>query len=235
MNEPSTTGARLYRAAWVLPIAGPPIRDGWVAVRDGRVTAVGGGRPPASPETDDLGAVALLPGLVNAHTHLELSALRGRVPPAASMPVWVCDLLAARRLEAPPVPPIVEAIGEAHASGTILVGDVSNSLATVGPLAASPLLAVVFHELLGFKPGRPGGRRAPRRRGAARAAGVGPRARDARRARAVFVVAGPVSRRARVDGPLRGAGDQRARGRVARGGAVPARRERALAHAARLR
>ena len=152
MNESPATGARLYRAAWVLPIAGPPVRDGWVAVGGGRVTAVGGGRPPeGKPEADDLGAVAVLPGLVNAHTHLELSALRGRVPPASSMPVWVCDLLAARRLEAPPPAPIVEAIGEAHASGTILVGDVSNSLATFGPLAASPLSAVVFRELLGFK------------------------------------------------------------------------------------
>ncbi len=152
MTDCPPATARLYRAAWVLPIEVSPVRDGWVAVRGGRVTAVGGGRPPAgAPPDTDLGSVAVLPGLVNAHTHLELSGLRGRVPPAASMPMWVCDLLAARGLEPPPVPPIVEAIGEAHRSGTILVGDVGNSLATVGPLAAGPLFAVVFHELLGFK------------------------------------------------------------------------------------
>ena len=137
-----------YRAAWVLPVVAPPIRDGWVLVGDGRVVDLGGGIPPAG--VVDLGDAAILPGLVNAHTHLELSGLAGQVPPAASMPVWVCDLLARRRLEPPPPGPIVEAIGEARRAGTALLGDVSNSLATVSPLAASPLAAVVFHELVGF-------------------------------------------------------------------------------------
>jgi hypothetical protein len=35
----------IYRADWVLPVAGPPLAGGWVAVEDGRIAAVGG--PPA--------------------------------------------------------------------------------------------------------------------------------------------------------------------------------------------
>jgi cytosine/adenosine deaminase-related metal-dependent hydrolase len=79
----------VLRARWVLPVSSPPLRDGWVSVSGGRVAAVGEGRAPG-PETD-LGDVALLPGLVNAHTHIELSWMAGLVPPAASMdprPSW---------------------------------------------------------------------------------------------------------------------------------------------------
>ncbi len=71
----------VYTAQWVLPITAAPISEGVVVVQDGRVVHVG---PEATlPESfrDDrrvaLGASVLLPGLVNAHTHLELTALRG--------------------------------------------------------------------------------------------------------------------------------------------------------------
>ena len=69
----------VYNAAWVLPIADPPIADGWVSVEGGRVAGVGAGR---RGDAVDLGRVVVLPALVNAHTHLELSYLRGQVPPA---------------------------------------------------------------------------------------------------------------------------------------------------------
>ncbi len=99
----------------------------------------------------DLGDVAVLPGLVNAHTHLELSWMRGRVPPAGSMPAWAAALIAERRAAGADAPePIVTAIGEARASGTTLVGDVANSLASYAPLANSAMSAVVFRELIGF-------------------------------------------------------------------------------------
>lgn len=155
---PSSSGGvarTLYRASWVLPIVTPPVRDGWIIVRDGRVEQVGQGRPPEASGDRferDLGARAILPGLVNAHTHLELSNLRNRIPPAKSMPVWVCDMLAARGFTPPPREPIVEAIAEARRAGTALVGDITNSLATVAPLVESGLSAAVFHEVLGFNP-----------------------------------------------------------------------------------
>lgn len=154
MAPPESPPELLYRAAWVLPIVTPPIRDGWVLVRGDRIAAVGDGAPPhpgphGRPERD-LGSRAILPGLVNAHTHLELAHLAGRVPPARAMPVWVCDLLAARGAGPPPVSPIVEAVAAARRAGTALVGDVSNSLASVRPLADGPLSAHVFYELLGF-------------------------------------------------------------------------------------
>ena len=60
-------------ARWVFPMAGPPLRDAAVTICDGRIMAVG--PPPRDAAVEDLGEAALLPGLVNAHTHLEFSDL----------------------------------------------------------------------------------------------------------------------------------------------------------------
>ena len=66
-----------YHARWVLPISAPPIEHGTVAVADGRIDYVGP-RSAAPPGTDaELGNALLLPGLVNAHSHLELTMMRG--------------------------------------------------------------------------------------------------------------------------------------------------------------
>ena len=66
-----------YHARWVLPITQPPIEDGTVVENDGVITYVGprSGAPPG--DDHELGDAILLPGLVNTHTHLELTAMRG--------------------------------------------------------------------------------------------------------------------------------------------------------------
>jgi cytosine/adenosine deaminase-related metal-dependent hydrolase len=95
---------------------------------------------------------AILPGLVNVHTHLELSWMRSQVPPRPSMPEWASALIALRRnTSVDPLPAIDSAIREATASGTALVGDVANTSATHGPLARSALSAMIFRELIGFR------------------------------------------------------------------------------------
>ena len=150
-----------YSAAWVIPIAEPPIRNGWVAVDRGRVVALGRRSPPDSGKDGfadhDLGRVALLPGLVNAHTHLELSYLRGEIAPASDFVTWIRRVMAARRLRPDPnarevVHSVEQAIDETIRCGTALVGDISNTLVTFAPLAISPLAAVVFYELIRFNP-----------------------------------------------------------------------------------
>jgi cytosine/adenosine deaminase-related metal-dependent hydrolase len=147
----------LVRAAWVCPVAAPPLADGWVHVCDGRIAAVGRGRAaPAADRFADLGDAVLLPGLVNAHTHLELSWLRGLVPPAADFLRWVGELMRRRtRLEAPDEEPAAAAmhaaIVEMLATGTAAVGDVANALISPRALQAAGVPAVVFHELLGFR------------------------------------------------------------------------------------
>ena len=149
-----------YTAAWVLPISAPPIRNGFVTLKGARITAVGD-RAPA--DAASLGSVAILPALVNAHTHLELSYLHGRVPPSTSFNDWVMVLMALRRDHPDPAAPAIieaarHAIARARASGTGLFGDVSNTLVTVPLLRDAGMAAHVFYELIGFSHPDPVGR-----------------------------------------------------------------------------
>src|SRR4029078_3771037 len=83
-----------FTADWILPISGATIRNGFVALEGDRIIGVGD-RAPA--DATPLGNVAILPALVNAHTHLELSYLHERVPRSASFNEWVMALMALRR------------------------------------------------------------------------------------------------------------------------------------------
>jgi aminodeoxyfutalosine deaminase len=144
-----------YHASWVLPISEPPIRDGWVAVDRGRIVAVGHRAPADGARAVRLGDVVVMPGLVNAHTHLELSYLRDEIPPAPAFVTWVRGVMAGQRKYADRRAPAImtaidEAIAESRAAGTAVVGDISNTLATFEPLTRSPLAAVVFYELIRF-------------------------------------------------------------------------------------
>jgi aminodeoxyfutalosine deaminase len=149
----------LLGAEWVVPGAGPPIRDGLVAVEQDRIAWVGGradaGRP-AGP-VRDLGRGVLLPGLVNAHCHLELSHLAAvREQAHQGFVAWV-EALVERRSGADPALARAfteAAIEELKTTGTVAVGDVSNALGHLGLLDASGLAAVVFYELLAWDPAR---------------------------------------------------------------------------------
>ncbi|MCX6543550.1 MAG: amidohydrolase family protein [Acidobacteria bacterium] len=155
-----------YHASWIVPIAGPPIRNGWVRTSGGRVVALGDAADRAwssgaGHEDVELGDVAVMPALVNAHTHLELSWLRGRVPPGHNFIDWVMAQMKLRlspfqaASQATVRTSIRNALAEMRASGTGVVGDVSNELLELDLLASSGLVGVVFHEILKFNASDP--------------------------------------------------------------------------------
>ena len=153
----------LHRARWVLPILAPPIAGGAVLVEGtgeaATVRAVGSAADLAAAGGTgvrelDHGEAVLLPGLVNAHTHLELSALRDLSRLGVSYGDWLREVRTALlTLTADAAAPAIAAgVAECVAGGTALVGDVSDRGWSVRHLAHSPLAGRVFHEVVGFDP-----------------------------------------------------------------------------------
>ena len=88
------------RARWIVPVGGPAIEDGWLRIEHGRIVAIGRrrltGNPP-SGRSIDLGDSIILPGLVNAHTHLEFSDLERPLDAEGGLPGWIARVVALRR------------------------------------------------------------------------------------------------------------------------------------------
>jgi len=82
----------ILRARLVLPISRPPIHDGAVLISGKRIGGVGRWKdflPHRRRRTLDLGETVLLPGLVNAHCHLDYTGMAGMVPPQKSFTDWI--------------------------------------------------------------------------------------------------------------------------------------------------
>jgi len=84
---------QLYRARCIIPMSSPIIEDGAIAVRDGVIIAVGRStdlrKEYSSAVYHDLGEVILLPGLINAHCHLDYTMMRGQLTPGSSFSSWI--------------------------------------------------------------------------------------------------------------------------------------------------
>ena len=90
----------LYLADIVLPISSPPILRGAVRVEGAEIIAVGPASDlPAQPgeEVTDLGASTLLPGLINAHCHLDFTRFKGILSPTHGFTEWIKTINALRR------------------------------------------------------------------------------------------------------------------------------------------
>ncbi len=88
----------VYRASWVLPMVQSPIANGAVAVQGDRITFVGAAAGAPAGHVVDLGDSALMPGLVNVHTHLELTPLRHLLE-GLDFAQWLRTLTHLRRTE----------------------------------------------------------------------------------------------------------------------------------------
>ena len=90
----------LLTARWLLPVTAPTIAQGAVIIDRDRIVEVGTfealrRRYPAAT-IKDFGEAALLPGLINVHSHLELAIYRGRLE-MASFPAWIGELVRLKR------------------------------------------------------------------------------------------------------------------------------------------
>ncbi len=148
----------IYTTRHLLPVTSPPVVDGAVAIDDGKIVGLGRREDVLADisESDvvlDLGDAVVLPGLVNAHTHLELSWMGKEPVPGGDFLTWVEAFIERRDSEdeAEARKAAEQAVEQILTRGTVAVGDVANGTWTPAILARSPLWAVVFHEVFGFR------------------------------------------------------------------------------------
>lgn len=130
--------------------------QGTVVFRGERIVAV---EPEGGRAADfDLGNAALLPGFVNAHTHLDLTGLRGLNPPGADFPGWLDGVVRHRqaRSEDDTLADIHAGLAECVRCGTTLIGDISHRGLSWDALAGGPVRGVVFYEIIGLSADRAG-------------------------------------------------------------------------------
>ncbi len=135
-------------ADWVLPVDGSPIRDGFVAWEDGLIVEVGSGRAARH----EPGAI-ILPGLVNAHSHLEY-AVYGGFGDGEPFAEWIATHIARKRRLAPADTLAIARRGAADslAAGITTTADFSFSGAAAHAAEEFGLRAVVYLEVFGSDP-----------------------------------------------------------------------------------
>lgn len=138
----------LLSADWVLPVEGPPIEQGAVAIEDGRIAAVGTiaelGLGRHFPEA------AIVPGLVNAHSHLEYAVYAGFGDGLPFAPWLLMHIERKSRIGLPEMEAIARlGVAECLRSGITTVADASFSGAAAPACAELGLRALVHLEVFG--------------------------------------------------------------------------------------
>ncbi len=150
----------IYSARWVLPIISPVIEAGAVAVDNSTIVAVGSRREIASrfpaSRVMDFGEAAILPGFVNAHSHLELTVMRGFLErEEGDFPAWLRKLTVARMAMTPEDLLLSATCGaiEAARNGVTCLGDASSSSTqAMKALREVGLRGIVYQESFGPDP-----------------------------------------------------------------------------------
>lgn len=141
---------RTLTARYVFPGEGPPLPGGTVTIQGEHIAAVE--RHGERRADVDFGNAAILPGFVNAHTHLDLTGMHGLCPPSADFTGWLRAVIQHRRQRTlEQVHADIEAgIAQCRRHGTTLVGDIASQGLSGPALGKAALWSVVFFELLGL-------------------------------------------------------------------------------------
>jgi cytosine/adenosine deaminase-related metal-dependent hydrolase len=138
-------------ARWIFPVEGPPLERSVITIRGDHIRAVeprGDGTPDR-----DFGDAVILPGLVNAHTHLDLARLAEGTAPVGDFTAWLKAVIQQRRSLSPAQirRNIRAGLRQSLAYGTTLLGDISSQGMSWPVLAKTTRCrAVVFYEMLGL-------------------------------------------------------------------------------------
>jgi cytosine/adenosine deaminase-related metal-dependent hydrolase len=156
------TDPTVVRAAWIVPWAsggpgdrhgpdGGPVASADLRIEVGKVAAIEPARGRLEAGGVDLGEVVLLPGTVNAHTHLELSGLAGKVRYRGNFVTWLTEVTARRPTDQSAIAAVVREGADASlAAGVTCVGDICYGNRAWRTLRDHPIRAVCFAECLGI-------------------------------------------------------------------------------------
>lgn len=146
----------LIQGGWIVPVSAPPIQRGGILIEGSRIVRLL--REDELPGSQGLERLdgsqhILLPGLVDAHAHLELSAMADR-PPSPPFTRWIRELVETVRgwQEEDFRISIRQGICQLLRSGITTVGDISRTGLSFSLLSEAGLRGVVYHEVLGFAP-----------------------------------------------------------------------------------
>jgi len=139
-----------HRAGWILVDPWTIIKNGYVRVCNGLIEEVGQGHSSGGHVIDH-GPGAIMPAFVNAHTHIELCALKGRALFDKGFRPWLKQLINLRDAEEMEnlLTGAKQGVKEMIESGTGVVGEISTLGITKEILANSSLAGIWFKEYLG--------------------------------------------------------------------------------------
>ena len=146
----------IIRARTVATMDGPPIEDGSVVISGNRIIEVGEfpgvSARHSGQETVDLGEQALLPGLINAHCHLDYTCLRGKIPSRESFADWIRAINAEKaKLGADDyLASITDGFAEAKRFGTTTVANLTAFPELISQIR-SPIRTWLFAELIDLR------------------------------------------------------------------------------------
>lgn len=142
----------IHKAGWIIFDPWTVIRNGYVSVKNGQIIETGKGRADfENAQVADYGSGALMPALVNAHTHIELSALHKKTRPSQGFLKWVQSLIHTREnISFDQLTAAAEqGIEELLKTGCRVVGEISSLGLTRQLFMDSPLSGIWFQESLG--------------------------------------------------------------------------------------
>ncbi|MBI4377747.1 MAG: amidohydrolase family protein [Nitrospinae bacterium] len=144
-------------ADWVLPVTSPPVKDCAIIVVDDVITNVGEKRYLSKFPCDeiiDCSGKILLPGLINAHAHLELTGFKGKIKRGLSFTDWAREVVSMRNSynENEIISSIKNGLDELISSGVTAIGDFSQTGITARIFKEKGLKGTVFLEFAGFNP-----------------------------------------------------------------------------------
>src|SRR6267154_972837 len=145
----------IVRARTVVTMDGPPIENGAVAISGNRIVDVGRFddiKTRNAGNTLDLGEQVLLPGLINAHCHLDYTCLRGKIPPQKSFTEWIRAINAEKATLSPRdyIASINEGFAEAKRFGTTTIANLTVFPELI-PQIQPPVRTYWFSELIDIR------------------------------------------------------------------------------------